>query len=97
MNKGTGAARLRGMLSVGGCCPLDDDALKRLLAEYPCIEQAAYHACLMLSQDSSLGLPDGTRTPSQSRYWEKLALSFRPAKSALLARADEKTERSVRS
>lgn len=71
-------------------CPLSDDTLSTLLEMYPCYELALYHACLLLSRDSSLRLSDGTQAASQSRYWLRLALSYRPCASTTLRRADER-------
>ncbi len=82
---------LRAMLSQPGeceCCPLSETTLLWLLSRYGSYEQAAYHACIMLSQDCSMRLSDGTTLPSQSRYWLDLALTFRPNRSGTVARAD---------
>lgn len=82
---------LRAMLSQPGeceSCPLSDTTLLWLLSRCGSYEQAAYQACIMLSQDSSLRMSDGTATPSQSRYWLNLALTFRPNRGSILTRAD---------
>lgn len=86
--------KLRRVLTVSaaacGCCgcPLSDDTLAALLEMYPCYELALYHACMLLARDSSLRLSDGTAAPSQSRYWLRLALSFRPSRTGTVNRAD---------
>ena len=88
------AGTLRAMLTPPGeCerCPLSDTTLLWLLAKHGSYEKAAYHACLMLSQDTSLRMSDGTEMPSQSRYWLNLALSFRPCRGTVLGRADDST------
>jgi len=87
---------LKAMLSQPGeceCCPLSDAALLWLLSRYGSYEQAAYQACIMLSQDCSLRMSDGTTTPSQSRYWLNLALTFRPNRGGALSRADSAAEK----
>lgn len=73
-----------------GCCgcPLSDDTLMALLEMYPCYELALYHACMLLARDSSLRLSDGTQAASQSRYWLRLALSYRPSHTKSICRAD---------
>lgn len=85
-------ATLKTMLSQPGecdCCPLNEATLMWLLERYGSYEQAAYHACVMLSQDCAMRMSDGTTTPSQSRYWLNLALTFRPSRGKALDRADE--------
>lgn len=72
-----------------GCCPLSDAQLNALLLQYPNIRDAAYHACIMLSRDTSLSLPDGMSIPDQSAYWLRLARMFRDNASRTVGRADE--------
>lgn len=85
--------RLRRIISApgGGCCTLDDTALSELLERYPCYELAAYHACIIMAQEDSLRLPDGTTIPSQRAYWLSRARQLRPARSRTVVRADEVT------
>lgn len=71
------------------CCPLSETTLLWLLSKYRSYELAAYHACLMLSQDSSMRMSDGTTTPSQSQYWLNRALTFRRNRGGTLHRADQ--------
>ncbi len=80
------------MLSQPGeceCCPLSEATLQWLLARYGSLELAAYHACMMLSQDCAMRMSDGTTAPSQTRYWLNLALTFRPNRGRAVTRADE--------
>jgi len=90
------ADTLRAMLSQPGqCegCPLSDATLLWLLSEHKSYEQAAYQACMMLSQDTSMRMGDGTSTPSQSRYWLNRALTFRPNRGGSLCRADDTADK----
>ena len=83
---------LRAMLSQPGeceCCPLSQTTLLWLLAEYGSYTKAAYHACIMLSQDCAMRTGDGTTVPSQSRYWLNMALTFRTNHGGALRRADQ--------
>lgn len=83
---------LKAMLSQPGeceCCPLSESTLQWLLTRYGSYEQAAYQACVMLSQDCSMRMSDGTTAPSQSQYWLNLALTFRPNRGRTVTRADE--------
>lgn len=83
--------RLRAMLSQPGeceSCPLSETTLLWLLTRYGSYEQAAYQACIMLSQDCAMRMSDGTTAPSQSRYWLNMALSFRPNRGGTLCRGD---------
>lgn len=92
MDRQLNAGTLRAMLSQPGeceCCPLSDTTLLWLLARYGSYEQAAYQACVMLSQDCAMRMSDGTTAPSQSRYWLNLALTFRPNRGGTTVRADE--------
>lgn len=70
-------------------CPMSDRALRELLTRYPCYELAAYHACMLLAQESAIRLADGTTAPSQRRYWLSMAQTFRPVRGGVLRRADE--------
>jgi len=91
LSKQTDTAILRAMLSQPGecdCCPLSETTLLWLLTRYGSYEQAAYQACVMLSQDCAMRMSDGTTAPSQSRYWLNMALSFRPNRGGALSRAD---------
>jgi len=79
------------MLSQPGeceCCPLSETTLLWLLSQNDSYEQAAYQACIMLSQDCAMRMSDGSTAPSQSRYWLNLALTFRPNRGGALQRAD---------
>ncbi len=92
MEKQLDPSVLRAMLSQPGeceSCPLSQTTLLWLLTKYGSYEQAAYQACVMLSQDCAMRLSDGTTAPSQSRYWLNLALTFRHSRGGALQRADE--------
>lgn len=92
MEKQMDPSVLRAMLSQPGeceCCPLSQTTLLWLLAKYGSYELAAYHACIMLSQDSAMRMSDGTTAPSQSRYWLNMAMTFRPNRGGAMQRADE--------
>ena len=99
MEKQLDAGVLRAMLSQPGeceCCPLSRTTLLWLLSKYGSYEKAAYHACIMLSQDCAMRMSDGSTVPSQRRYWLNMARIFRPSRSGALRRADSTGERSDR-
>lgn len=83
--------KLRRIISAPSCGGrvLDDQTLSALLERYPCYELAAYHACIIMAQDDSLRLPDGTDIPSQRQYWLNRARQLRPVRDRPLKRADE--------
>ncbi len=89
----TTVARLRSMLNVSageGCsCFLSDEMLSELIDRYPCLELAAYHACLLMAQRTDMKMSDGTTIPDQSGYWLRRAVGFRPYSGRILRRADE--------
>jgi len=96
MDKPMSTDILRAMLSQPGeceCCPLSETTLLWLLSRYDSYEQAAYQACVMLSQDCAMRMSDGTTAPSQSRYWLNLALTFRPSRGGIVGRADERSRK----
>lgn len=82
---------LRAMLSQPGeceSCPLSQTTLLWLLSQHGSYRRAAYHACMMLSQDCAMRMSDGSSVPSQRRYWLNLALTFRQNRGGALNRAD---------
>lgn len=85
--------KLRNLLNTTqdtGCsCFLGDNALGELIDRYPCLELAAYQACLLMAQRTDMKLSDGTSIPDQSGYWLRRAMSFRPYSGRVLSRADE--------
>ncbi|MBQ9993974.1 MAG: hypothetical protein IJP17_04620 [Clostridia bacterium] len=86
--------RLRSMLTApDGCiecgCTLSDEELSGLLERYSDINTAAYHACVRLSQENDVHMPDGTVMPTQSEYWLRMALTFRKNLGGTMRRADE--------
>lgn len=86
-------AKLRSMLNLPsgeGCtCFLTNEVLEGLLERYPCLELAAYHACLVMAQRTDMKMTDGTSVPDQSGYWLRRAMQFRPYAGKALCRADE--------
>ena len=83
---------LRAMLSQPGeceSCSLSETTLLWLLSKSNSYEQAAYEACMMLSQDCAMRMSDGTTAPSQRRYWLDRALTFRSSRTGTVGRADE--------
>lgn len=86
-------AKLRNMLNVSegeGCsCFLSNEMLGELIDRYPCLELAAYQACLLMAQRTDMKMSDGTTIPDQSGYWLRRAMGFRPYSGRILRRADE--------